>query len=106
MVINFNLKSIDSIVLQLYLLSFNTNNGKSFSKTDLVYLAYLYLYGYKDGKDKALTDGLTLNKQSWANKMMYFRKLGIVTKANQLHPKIKLTDSSFEYTLKVNTNEG
>lgn len=105
MKIEINISQIQSLVLQLDLIINYTSGGKKLNHTDLTYLAYLKLHGYPKGKDLTILDGVSLSKQSWANKISTLKKKGIITKSNELHPNIYTKLGDFEYNINFKIKE-
>lgn len=101
--IKFELNQEEIVKFQLNLI-FNYKNIK-FNNTDLCCLTFLFLYGYKNGKKQMEEREITLNTSVWANKISFFRKLGIIEgkgEETKLINKIKIFKDLKKLTILIN----
>lgn len=109
--LNYPRGDIEYLVLQLDLQINVCHLFPKQSRTNLVFLAYLYTYGYIEAKKKLLEDEILLSGASFVNAIWKMRKQGLVVGKHyerfkdekaELSPLLKIGD---HLTITISSNE-
>jgi hypothetical protein len=93
----FTLSKVEAIKWQ-----FNTainTYGSVINETQLYVLAYVYVYGYREGKKKLVSDRVFTSKNSVVNYITTLKDMGYLVRSSEgmisINPNLKIYDEDF-----------